>query len=300
MTIKQWFNIDPIENPHVDNQWGALHITVLLICIAACVATYFLRKQGRTLRVTVIRVLAGCLLAFEITRRVVGLIQMSLGGADMSLFALLKNDSFWYHILPRPWCAISVWLVIIAAIVNKRLTYNIASMNAIICVIIFFAYPSAGFNNELMQFENIYSISTHALLFIAGISMITMGLTEFKYTRTKWYNSGIWELLAVLLVFGYGLLQVFVLKIQTNADPLYFMPTGALGYYPENEVQAILGFSNTLYLVLYIAFLSFYFNLFFLIQLAVDKVRAKKAEVITETVTVTETETVTVTVTETE
>ncbi len=280
MTLKQWFNIDPIENPSVSNQWGALHITVLLICIAACVVTYFLRKRSITLRVTIIRALAGCLLAFELTRRTVGLIQMSLGGADMSFFALLKNDSFWYHILPRPWCAISVWLVIIAAIVNKKVTYNIASMNAIICVIIFFAYPSAGFNNEIMQFENVYSISTHALLFISAISMITMGLTEFKYIRTKWYNSAIWELVTILLVFGYAFLQIFVLKIQDNADPLYFMPTGALGYYPANEVQAILGVSNALYLVLYIGFLVFYFNLFFLIQLWVDKARAKKAEII--------------------
>lgn len=233
-----------------------------------------------TLRVTVIRVLAGILLLFELTRRTVGLIQMSQSGADMSLFALFKNDGFWYNILPRPWCAISVWLVIIAAIFNKRVTYNIASMNAIICVIIFFAYPSAGFNNEIMQFENVYSISTHALLLVSSVSMITMGLTEFKYTRTRWYNGAVRELAAILLVFAYAFLQVFVLKIQANADPLYFMPTGALGYYPANEVQAILGISGTLYLVLYVVFLVFYFNLFFLIQLWVDKARAKRAEIL--------------------
>lgn len=273
MTIREFFNIDPFTNPYEDNRWGALHIAVLLICIAVCVATYFLKNRDRRLRVWIIRGVAIALLAFELTRRVIGLIQMNIG--SMSFGEIMASDSFWYHILPRPWCAISVWLIILAALINRDFFYNIASMNAIICVIIFFAYPSAGFNSVYMQFENVYSITTHALLLIGSVSMITMGLTDFKYTRTRWFNSALRELVAILCVLGYALLQVFVLNIQHNADPMYFMPTGSMDGY-VNEVQDILGISGTAYVILYAVFLAFYFNLFFLIQMAVDKKRAKK------------------------
>lgn len=273
MTIREFFNLDPFTNPYEDNRWGGLHIAVLLICIAVCVATYFLKNRDRRLRVWIIRGVAIALLAFELTRRVIGLIQMNVG--SMSFGEIMASDSFWYHILPRPWCAISVWLIILAAVIDRDFFYNIASMNAIICVIIFFAYPTAGFNNEFMQFENVYSITTHALLLVGSVSMITMGLTDFKYTRTKWYNSALRELIAIVCVLGYALLQVFVLKIQHNADPMYFMPTGSMEGY-VNEVQAIVGLSGPLYVLLYSLFLAFYFNLFFLIQMAVDKKRAKK------------------------
>ncbi len=273
MTIREFFNLDPFTNPYEDNRWGGFHIAVLLICIAICVATYFLKNRDRRLRVWIIRGVAIALLAFELTRRVIGLIQMNVG--SMSFGEIMASDSFWYHILPRPWCAISVWLIILAAVIDRDFFYNIASMNAIICVIIFFAYPTAGFNNEFMQFENVYSITTHALLLVGSVSMITMGLTDFKYTRTKWYNSALRELVAIVCVLGYALLQVFVLKIQHNADPMYFMPTGSMEGY-VNEVQAIVGLSGPLYVLLYSLFLAFYFNLFFLIQMAVDKKRAKK------------------------
>ena len=276
MTFKQWIHIEDFASPDGNNPWGALHITVLLICIAACVGTYFLRKQSRTLRVIIIRALAGGLLLFEIARRVIQIYRETL--LDLSTEELVEGILYW--LIPRPWCAISVWLVIIAAIVNKRLFYNIAAMNAIICVIIYFAYPSAGFGSLYLKFEDVYSIGTHALLFISGISMITMGLTEFKYVRTSWKDSAIWELVSILCVFGYAFLQIFVFKLQENADPLYFVPTNGLGYVDyENEVQVILGMSNGVYVTVYTLFMTLYFNLFFLIQMLVDKIRGKRAAV---------------------
>ena len=275
MTFLEWLNIDKIDNPAQHNEWGPLHITVVLLCIAACVGISFLRKQSKTVKVGTIRALAACLLIFEISRRIVlFIIDKGTFAGITTLGGYFENRHFWYLILPRPWCAISVWLVMIAAVVNKRVMYNIAAMNAIICAIIFFAYPSVGFNNEIIQFENLYSISTHALFLVAGVSMITLGLTDFKYVRTKWYNSAIWELLAIGLVFAYA----FMLVDQgIEANPMYFVPTGALG--KSNDVQDILGMSDDVYVAVYAIFLTFYFNLFFLIQLLVDKVKAKKAVV---------------------
>lgn len=272
MTFLEWLNIEKIENPAQHNQWGPLHITVVLLCIAACVGISFLRRKSKTLKVGTIRALAACLLIFEISRRIVTFIIDKESFAHITtLGGYLENRLFWYIILPRPWFAISVWLIIVASIVNKRVMYNIAAMNAIICAIIFFAYPSAGFNNEIMQFENVYSISTHALILVAAVSMITLGLTDFKYVRTKWYNSAIWELLAIGLVFAYAFMLV---NKGIELNPMYFVPTGALG--KPNEVQDILGMSDGVYVAVYALFLTFYFNLFFLIQLLVDKVKAKK------------------------
>ena len=272
MTLRQWFAIDPISNPYEDNRWGVMHITVLLACIALCILTYFLRNKNIRLRTGIIRFLAIALFIFELARRIVNLIIMD--AASLTFGELLASDDFWYAMLPRPWCAISVFLIMISAIVNKPFFYNIASMNAIICVIIFFAYPSAGFNNELMQFENVYSIATHAILLVGSVSMITMGLTDFKYIRTAWYNSALRELVAIIAIFAYAFLQIFVLKIQHNPDPLYFMPTGSMDGY-VNEVQDIVGLSGPLYVILYSAFLIFYFNLFYIIQHLVDKKKAK-------------------------
>ena len=276
MTFKEWIEETPMENPAGNEPWGLLHISILLICIAACVGTYFLRKHPIKLRVNIIRGLAIGLLFFEIARRVIQIYRETT--LDNSTEQLVENIFYW--LIPRPWCAISVWLVIVSAIVNKRVLYNITAMNAIICVIIYFAYPSAGFGNLYLTFEDVYSISTHMLLFISGISMITMGLTEFRYVRTGWKDSAIWELIGIIGVFAYAFLQIFVLKLQPNADPLYFVPTNGLGYVGyENEVQVILGMSNGVYVFVYVLFMAVYFNLFFIIQYLVDKKRAKKAVV---------------------
>ena len=280
MTLQQWFENAWFDNPSVDNRWKAAHIGVLLFCIAFCVCTYFLRNKSKKLRVWIIGVIAIALYHFELIRRI-----LRLGRLAVPLTELLTNNDFWYHLLPRPWCAISVWLIMISVLVNKKFFYNIASMNAIICVIIFFAYPSAGFNNQYYTFDNLYSIITHALLFMGGVSMITMGLTEFKYTRTRWYNSALRELFAIVCVFIYAAIEVFGLRIAE--DPLYGVPSGfvapgATEAY-ENEVQEILGVSGPVYVILYFVFLAFYFNLFYVIQMLVDKARAKKAAAIVET-----------------
>ena len=73
-------------------------------------------------------------------------------------------------------------------------------------------------------------------------------------------------------------MQIFVLKLEDNADPLFFVPTNGFGYTDyTNMVQDILGMSTPVYVLVYILFVAVYFNLFFVIQYLVDKKRAKKA-----------------------
>jgi len=216
MSFKEWaFSSYP--NPSINGQWGALHIIVLLACIATIVLlTLFFRKSNEKTRRIILWILVGLIFIFEISRRIIN-------------FAKMENftwDGFLYNFFPRPWCAISCWTLIISAIVNKKFFYNITSITALLCAVIFFAYPGAGFNNQYILFENLYSIATHSLLLVASITLITLKCTSFKY-------ESIWkELICLAAIYLYAFFEMFVLKIEQ--DPLYFMP--------NNDIQDILGF----------------------------------------------------------
>ena len=252
MTFREWILSDYTKNPIVDNRWGELHITVLVLSIAIAVTISLCKNKSYKIRRTITLVLAGAILFFELARRVIN---------------LYKGCDLWWTILPRPWCAVSCWLVIAAVLVNRKFFYNLASMSSIICAIIFFAYPSAGFNNQYMQFENVYSIATHSLLLISSVSFITLGFTDFKYKRNEPSSSCIKEVLGLTAIFAYAFLQIFLLKLESNPNPFYFMPNG--------EVQAFLGVTYPVYLLIYISFLLLYFNLFYLVQLIIDRTTKK-------------------------
>ncbi len=251
MTLKEWFfgsgAMNPgFENPGINGQWGLLHIITLAICIATVIiiACVF-RKKSEKARSIVLWVIVGIILLFEIARRVKNVWAMVATNT-------VTTNNLLYALLPRPWCAIACWSLIIARIANKKCVYNTASITALLCAIIFFAYPSAGFNNKLIEFENLYSIVSHAMLLVGSISMITLKFTDFKY-KTFWK-----DIICLLVIFAYALIEIYVLKIADN--PLYFLPIKG------NEVQEILGVGNTLYVVIYTVFLIVFVNIFYLIN----------------------------------
>ena len=135
-------------------------------------------------------------------------------------------------------------------------------MNALLNAIIFFAYPAVGFNHKVILFENLYSITTHALLLVSSISLMTLNLTKFEIKK----DFLIKEIIGLVLVIAYAFCEIFLLKIEK--DPMYFMQ--------GNDVQAFLGVEYNLYLVIYVVFLAFYFSLFHIIQRIIDK--RKKAD----------------------
>lgn len=251
MSFREWFfgsgQMNPgFSNPRVNMQWQLPHILVLLACIGTIIALAFIfRKKNEKTRKIVLWVLVGVILLFEIVRRIKNIWAMIATGSTSTYEVL-------HILLPRPWCAISCWALIIAAIFRKKYMYNAASIMALLCAIIFFAYPGAGFNNVYMEFENIYSIVTHSLLLVTSISLITLKFTDFKY-------KGMWkDLVCVAVIFVYALFEMYVLKIADN--PLYFMPI------PGNEIQEILGVGAALYVVIYCAFLAVFINIFYLIN----------------------------------
>ncbi|MGN1200689.1 MAG: hypothetical protein ACI4R8_00290 [Candidatus Caccovivens sp.] len=241
MTFIDWI-YSSYPNPHINGQWGWLHIITLILCIGTIIALALIfRKRSEKARKIVIWVLVGLIFAFELSRRVINFCNMT---------GPLTWNSFLVTLLPRPWCAIACCTLMFSAIVNKRFFYNFASMSSLLCAIIFFAYPGVGFNNQYILFENLYSIVTHSLLLITSITLITLKFTKFEY-KTIWKEAILYGIVLIYAIF-----EIYVLKIES--DPLYFMPNG--------DIQDIFGISYGLYLPIYIIFILVYYNIFYLID----------------------------------
>ncbi|MBE7084592.1 MAG: hypothetical protein E7368_00880 [Clostridiales bacterium] len=263
MTFKDWiFSIHP-ENDGYNGQWQFPHILTFCLCIAIIVAlTLLFRKKTKRSRETVLKVLVGVILFFEVARRVI-----NFAKGDATDF-----HSTLYLLLPRPWCAISCWLLIIAGVFNKKSFWNFASINALLCAVIFFAYPSAGFNHKHLLFENIYSISTHALLLISSILILTLKVGDFRYKRETFKEGILKEIIMFAIVFVYGTLELPYF-LDLSSDPLYFMPIDG------NEVKEILGLGTAAYVIVYTLFLLLWVNAFYLIPMLWRKIFKKEVAV---------------------
>lgn len=247
MTFSQWL-FGNIENPVINGRWGLFHILTLVICVACIVSFYYIVKKSSQpckAKSRIIYTLAGLIAFFEVMIRFVYFMKLyyfhhpSMNG----------TGTLWI-LIPKPWCAISCWLLIACVFVKKTFFYNFAALSGLLCAVIFFAYPGVGYNNEIILFENLYSIATHALLLTMSITLMVLKVTDFKY---KHFGK---LAFCFAMTYVYGLIQIFVLK--TQEDPMYFMPNG--------DIQAdILKISYGLYLFLYILLIVVYVNAFHII-----------------------------------
>ena len=258
MTFLDWlFSTDThprFENPVINGRWGLLHILTMLICAALIVGFWLIVKKCKNkdkARKIIIGVLAGLILLFEIVMKTVNFYNFAKAGQ------LNVWRAFWI-LIPRPWCAVSCWALMISVLVNKKFFYNFASMSALLCAALFFACPGVGFNNEIILFQNLYSIVTHALLLTMSITLITLKFTDFRY-KTIWK-----ELSCFVVIYIWAIIEIFVLHFER--DPFYFMPDG--------DIQAgIFKISYVLYIVIYVVFIALYINTFYLIN---DRQNVKK------------------------
>lgn len=247
MSFSTWL-FGGFDNPFKAGQWRPLHICTMLACVGLIIAFYFIVKKSENkerARKIIVYSLVCAILFFEIMIRIVYSVKLYVLHQEC-----MNGVTALWIILPKPWCAIACWVLMASVVVNKPFFYNYASLSALLCSVIYFAYPGVGFNNEHLLFENWYSILTHALLLTTSITLVTLKFTEFKYKN-------IWKVaIAFALTYVYGLIEIFVLKVF--ADPMYFMP--------EGDIQAgILHISYGLYLFLYIALILIYVNAFYLI-----------------------------------
>ncbi len=260
MTFSQWL-FGGIDNPAQANQWGALHIATLVVCITLILGFYFTVKRAKNkdrARKIIICSLAGVILFFEIMIRFVYCVKLY----HFNMPEMAGLNLFWIMI-PKPWCAISCWALVACVFVKKPFFYNFAAQSALICSFIFFCYPGVGYNNVYMLFENWYSILTHALQLIMSITLIELKYTDFKYKNFPK------TAICFVVIFVYAFLEVFVLKV--HADPMYFMPGG--------DIQAnILKIDYGWYLVGYVALIITYLNAPYLIKLVRAKRRGARIE----------------------
>ena len=260
MTFRNWIFSEYPENDRLAGQWQFPHIFTLCLCIGIILfIAFFFQKKDRRTRENVLRILAAVILFFEIARRVINLVK---GGAT-------DLDSTLYLLLPRPWCAISCWLLIISAICNKKTWWSFSAINALLCSVIFFAYPSAGFTHKHFLFENIYSIVTHSLLLISSISILTLKIGDFRYKRETFKDGFMKELIMLAVVFIYA---TFEILIGIEANPMYFMPIDG------NEVKDILGLCSTAYVLVYALFVCVWINAFYVIPMLWKKYVKKDKE----------------------
>ena len=247
MTFSQWL-FGGIENPYVNGRWGIWHILTLVICVGCILGFRFIVKKSANpekARSSIVYTLAGLIAFFEVMIRFVYFMKLYyFQHPDMA-----GTGALWI-LLPKPWCAISCWLLIACVFVQTPFFYNFASLSALLCAVIFFAYPGVGYNNEIILFDNLYSIVTHALLLTMSITLMVLKLTDFRYKHMGKLA------ICFALTYVYGLIQIYLLKIQE--DPMYFMPDG--------DIQAdILQISYGLYLFLYILLIVVYVNAFHLV-----------------------------------
>ncbi len=248
MTFYEWFfhmAEEPIiDNPYVDGRYGLAHISTIIISILLAIGIYFIYKYSKNKNLTrkiIIFTLSGTLIMFEVLMRIVRF----RAYADTLTFRMVM-----WILIPRPWCAISCWLLMLSPFVNKKFFYNVASMCGLLNSVFYFISPGVGFTNQYYVFENWYSILTHALLLITAVSLMTLKFTEFKYKN-------IWkETISFVLMFLYS---GMIVKLEFYSDPMYYMPNG--------DIQAgILGIDYGLYITLYVVFLLAYINTFYLIS----------------------------------
>ena len=116
MTFEQWLYGKDFVNPSINGQWGTLHIITLLMCIASIITITFLfrKKSLKTKRIVMI-VISSVLLFFELSRRIVNI---------TNPITFTKYNLLWV-LLPRPGCAISVWLIMLSSFINKKWFYNL-------------------------------------------------------------------------------------------------------------------------------------------------------------------------------
>ena len=257
MTFEDWlFEAGGFENPYYAGQWQFLHILTLVICVALIFGFYFIAKYAKShekVKNIIIWTLCGLIIFFEVASRIVYFVRKyHYNAPDM------VNCTFIWILLPKPWCAISCWLLGASIFVKKKYFYGFASMSALLCSFIYFIYPGTGFNNEYIMWSNLYSIVTHALLLTTSITLLTLKFTEFKF-------KDLWKVaIGFAVTYTYGIFEDLVLGLYR--DPLYFMPGG--------DIQAgILGIDWGLYIILYVILVIVYVCSFYLIN---DKETVKR------------------------
>lgn len=239
MTFKQWL-FSELPNPKC-SPYNWMYIVALVFLVGFVVgSTLLLKNKSQKQKRNVMFVVAAVILFFELSRRVVNLCKET----EWTLHNVL------HILLARPGCAISAWLAMLAVVINKRWAYAFASLICLLCGTGFFASPGAGFDRELVQFEEVFSMVEHVGFYLMALCFVTYRLAEFRFA----------DMGKIGICFGALAVYVFALiKGGIEHDPFLFLP--------NSDVHQILGGMNyPTFLTLYIVFVVLFFGAFFVVN----------------------------------
>ena len=238
MTFRQWL-LSELPNPSADPYNWKYLVALVFVVGFVVTSTLLLKNKSQKTKWIVLLVLASLIAFLEVTRRGINFYKTT----DWTL----KNIA--HILLPRPGCAISCWLVMLAVFINKKWAYSFASMISLLCGTAFFASPGAGFNHQFVQFEELYSMLTHTLFYTCALCFVTYRMAEFKFSQVK----------QQAICFGVLICYVaFEMLCKIESDPFYFMPGG--------DVQEIVGLPYGAFLPLFFVFNTVFFLAFYLID----------------------------------
>ena len=238
MTFKQWL-LSELPNPR-QSPYTTLYL-ISLVCLIAFVviSSILLKNKSQKTKRNVMMVFAIIITVVAVVRKVVNFVKTP----DETL-----HDVLWI-LLSRPGCAISALLAIIAVVVNKKWAYTFASLIGLLCGTAFFASPAAGFDRELIQFEEVYSIVLHVGFYVMALCFVTYRLAEFKFSQVK----------NIAICFGVLAVYVaFLMLTKVEKDPFLFLPNGDVH-------QLVGGMKYGVFLPLYFVFATVFFLSFFII-----------------------------------
>jgi hypothetical protein len=240
MTFKQWL-FSQLPNPKVSPYNWMLVVALAFIVGFVVTSTLLLKNKSQKQKRNVMLVVAAVILFFELFRRGVNLFNEK---TEKTLHGIL------YTLLARPGCAISAWLAMLAVVINKRWAYAFASLIGLLCGTAFFAAPGAGFDRQLVQFEEVFSMVEHVGFYVMSLCFVTLRLAEFRFADMG--KIGI--CFAVLAVYVFALI-----KGGIEPDPFLFLPN-------SDVHQLVGGLKYPVFLTLYIVFAHLFFGAFFVID----------------------------------
>ena len=246
MTLHDWFTNE--NNPALENYlYGTRHIIMLVITAILCVglSLLFYKKSKKTQNI-VLYVLAGILLFFEITSRIINLVIEP----NLNFMGFLKI------MLPMHICSVMVWVFIIGIFTKKEILYTYSVIGGILATIAFLLYPAVGINRTFMSFTCIYSTVSHMTGFVCCILLIVFKKPNFDFRK-------IWQpFVCFAIMFAWGAICNFV--IFPGSDYMYMVndPLGLNLNFP--------------YQILYIFLISIYTTLFYLIPFIIKKIKSRK------------------------
>lgn len=236
--------------PKSEYLYGARHICVLVAALLACVVlTLIFRKKSRKSINTLLYVLCGIFIFFEISTRII-----SLAFADAYTWqSVLKT------LIPMHICSIMVWVVIVAILTKSKALYSFGTIGGLLATVAYLLYPAVGLNKTYMSFSCIYSTFTHMLGFVTCILFITLKVSEFKISK-------IWQpFVGFIIMFSWGALLNFV--IFPGSDYMYMV---------NDPLELNLG--GMPYQILYVIVLILYTCTFYLVPLIANKIKSKKSK----------------------